>query len=153
MREFVVLAIHLITIVVRLLRPGGVRAVAAESLLLKHQLQISNRSRLRSPNLTSLDRILLGLFSLFVHPRRIARLAIVVKLSSLRKFHKALVERQYRRLFSSSRHRGRPGPMGPCPELIAAIVDMKRRNPHFGCVRIAHHDLRASPRYFDSYMR
>jgi hypothetical protein len=62
MREFVVLVLHLITTVVKLARPGGVRAVAAESLLLKHQLQISSRSRLRSPNLTSFDRILLGLF-------------------------------------------------------------------------------------------
>jgi putative transposase len=137
MREFVILAIHLITTVVKLARPGGVRAVAAESLLLKHQLQINNRSRRRSPNLTSFDRILLGLFSLFIHPRRVARLAVVVKSSSLLRFHKALVERKYRRLFSSSRRRRRPGSKGPSAELIAVIVDMKRRNPRWGCVHIA----------------
>jgi hypothetical protein len=39
---------------VKLLRPGGLRAVVAESLLLKHQILISNRSRRRAPNLTTL---------------------------------------------------------------------------------------------------
>ena len=58
----------------KLVRPGGVRAVAAESLLLKHQLLISNRSRQRAPNLTSIDRFVLGLTTLFVSPRRIAKL-------------------------------------------------------------------------------
>jgi len=44
MRDLLILAIHLIVTVVTLLRPGGVRAVAAESLLLKHQLVIINRN-------------------------------------------------------------------------------------------------------------
>jgi hypothetical protein len=62
---WLLLAVHLLVTVAKLLRPGGVRAVAAESLLLKHQLQISNRSRQRAPNLTSLDRIVLGLTTQF----------------------------------------------------------------------------------------
>jgi transposase InsO family protein len=33
--------------------------------------------------------------------------------------------------------RGKPGPIGPAPELVAAIVEMKRRNPGFGYQRIA----------------
>jgi hypothetical protein len=45
----------------KLARPGRVRAVAAESLLLKHQPLISNVPRHRAPNLSSLDRIVLGL--------------------------------------------------------------------------------------------
>ena len=47
------------------------------------------------------------------------------------------MDRKYRLLFSSSSHRHKPGPKGPSPQLIAAIVEMKRRNPKFGCVRIA----------------
>jgi transposase InsO family protein len=48
------------------------------------------------------------------------------------------VERKYRRLFSpSSSPRRKPGPKGPSAPLIAAIVALKRRNPRFGCVRIA----------------
>lgn len=113
------------------------RAVAAESLLLKHQLLISNRSRQRAPNLTTLDRLVLGLTTLFVSPRRIPKLGALIKPATLFKFHKALVNRKYRLLFSSSYRRSKPGPNGPSAELITAIVEMKRRNPRFGCVRIA----------------
>src|SRR5258706_11539518 len=101
MRELVILAVHLLVTFAKLVRPGGVRAVAAESLLLKHQLLISNRSRHRAPNLTTLDRVVLGLTTLFVSPRRIPKLGALVKPATLLKFHKALVERKYRLLFSS----------------------------------------------------
>jgi len=137
MREILILVVHLLVTIAKLLRPGGVRAVAAESLLLKHQLLISNRLRQRAPNLTSIDRFVLGLPTLFISPRRIPKLGALVKPATLFKFHKALVDRKYRLLFSPSPHRRKPGPKGPSRELIAAIVEMKRRNPRFGCVRIA----------------
>ena len=137
MRDLLLLAIHLLVTVAKLLRPGGVRAVAAESLLLKQQLLISNRSRQRAPNLTTLDRFVLGLITLFVSPHRIPKLSAILKSATLFKFHKALVDRKYRILFSSSGRPRKPGPKGPSAELIAAIVEMKRRNPKFGYVRIA----------------
>ena len=137
MRELLILAIHLLVTLTRLLRPGGVRALAAQSLLLKHQLLISNRSRQRAPNLTTLDRVVLGLSTLLVSPRRIAKLGGLVKPATLLKFHKALVDHKYRLLFSSSYPRGKPGPKGPSAELVAAIIALKTRNPRFGCVRIA----------------
>ena len=56
MRDLLVIVIHLLATVARLLCPGGARAVASESLLLKHQLQISGRTPQRAPNLTTLDR-------------------------------------------------------------------------------------------------
>src|SRR5437667_6363047 len=84
-----------------------------------------------------MDRVLLGLSTLFVSRRRIAKLGALVKPATLFKFHKALVDRKYRLLFSSSSHSRKPGPKGPSAELIAAIVELKRRNPKFGCVRIA----------------
>ena len=136
-RDLLILAIHLLVTFAKLLRPGGVRAVAAESLLLKHQLLISNRSRQRAPNLTTLDRILIALTTLFVSPRRIPKLGALIKPATLFKFHKALVDRKYRLLFSSHYRRRKPGPKGPSAELIAAIIELKRRNPRFGCVRIA----------------
>src|SRR5207244_11380356 len=108
------------------------RAVVEESLLLKQQLVISNRFRQRAPNLTSIDRFLLGLTTLFVIPRRIPKLGALIKPATLLKLHKALVDRKYCLLFSSSSHRRKPGPKGPSAELIAAIVEMKRRNPRFG---------------------
>jgi putative transposase len=137
-RELLILAIHLMVTLAKLLRPGGVRAVSAESLVLKHQLLISNRFRRRAPNLTSIDRFVLGLATSFVRPRRLPKLGVLVKPTTLLLFHKALVARKYRRLFSSaSSPRRRPGPKGPAPELISAIIELKRRNPQFGCVRIA----------------
>jgi putative transposase len=138
MRDLLILSIHLLVTLAKLLRPGGARAVAAESLVLKQQLLIINRTRQRAPNLTTLDRFVLGLTTLFVNPHRIPKLAAILKPATLFKFHKTLVERKYRlHFFSSFRGRRRPGPKGPPAELIAAIGELKRRNPRFGCVRIA----------------
>ena len=61
MRDWFVLMAHLIVTTIRTVTPGGARAVIAESLLLKHQLLILNRSRKRAPKLRALDRVLLGL--------------------------------------------------------------------------------------------
>ena len=137
MRELVSLAIHFLVTCAKLARPGGIRAVVAESLLLKHQLLVSKRSRKRAPNLTSVDRVVLGLMRLFVASRRLTKLGALIKPATLFKFHQALINRKYRLLFSASSHRCKPGPTGPSDELIAVILEMKRRNPRFGCVRIA----------------
>jgi putative transposase len=106
-------------------------------LLLKHQLFISNRSCHRAPNLTTLDRVVLGLTTLLVSPRRMPKLGALIRPATLFKLHKALVDRKYRLLFSSVYRRHKPGPKGPSAELIAAIIALTRRNPSFGCVRIA----------------
>ena len=137
MRDFIVLPIHLLVTLLRLLGPGGVRAVAAESLLLKHQLIIVGRSRRRAPNLTAFDRLMLGLAALFIGVRRLPKLAVVLKASTLFRLHRILVDQKYRRLFSSPALRRKPGPKGPSAELIAAILDTKTRNPNFGYLRIA----------------
>ena len=47
MREVLLLAIHSLVTLAKLSRRGGVRAVIAESLFLKHQLLITARSRRR----------------------------------------------------------------------------------------------------------
>src|SRR5438093_13579983 len=112
MRDLLILAIHLLVTFAKLLRPGGVRAVAAESLLLKHQLLVSRRSMKRAPNLITLDRFVLGLATLFVSPRRIAKLGALVKPATLFTFHKALVDPNYRMLFPSASPRRKPGPKG-----------------------------------------
>src|SRR6516225_5336938 len=120
----------------RLLGPGGVRSLVAESLILKHQLLSVKRSRQRSPNLCTSDRILAGLMALLVRPTRLLRSAIVLKPSTLLGLHKALSKQKYRVLFSPNRRR-KPGPKGPSAELIHAVVEMKQRNPNWGCPRIA----------------
>jgi hypothetical protein len=74
--HLIILAIHLMATIAKLMRPGGVRAVVAESVLLKHQLVISSRTRRRAPNLNSFDRFVLGLGSLFVPASRLSKLAV-----------------------------------------------------------------------------
>ena len=90
-----ILVAHLLVTLARLARPGGVRAVAAESLAVKHQLLIMNRSRLRSSNLTPWDRVIIGFCTLLVSPRRLGRIAVILKTSTLLRLHRALVKRKY----------------------------------------------------------
>ena len=130
MRHLVVLFIHLIAVLTQLFQPGGVRSLVAESLLLKHQLLIVNRSRQRSPNLSSGDRILAGFLALLVRPTRLLRSAIALKPSTLLGLHKVLSKQKYRMLFSTNRPR-KPGPKGPSVDLIHAVVEMKQRNPNW----------------------
>ena len=136
MRDLVILFIHLIATFARLLGPGGLRSVLAESVLVKQQLLILNRSRRRSPHLLTSDRLVADLCALLLRPARLIRSAIVLRPSTLLSLHRALRNRKYRLLFSSLR-RGRPGPKGPNQELIEAVVQMKQRNPTWGCPRIA----------------
>jgi putative transposase len=131
-----VLFLHLLATVARLAGPGGARSVVAESVLVKQQLLILNRSRKRSPNLRVADRLIAGVCALLMRPRRLIRSAIVLKPSTLLSLHRALTQRKYRRLFSSTVPT-KPGPKGPTQEVIAAVVDMKQRNPSWGCPRIA----------------
>ena len=131
MRDLAVLFLHLLATVARLAGPGGARSVVAESVLVKHQLLILNRSRKRSPNLRSSDRVVAGLCTLFMRQGRLVRSAVVFKPSTLLRLHRALTQRKYRRLFSS-KGPSKPGPKGPSQDVIAAVVDMKQRNPTWG---------------------
>jgi putative transposase len=136
MRDLVVLFIHFIATLARLLGPGGARSIVAESLLLKHQLLILNRSRQRAPNLSASDRILAGWLALWLRPTRLLRSAIALKPSTLLGLHQAMCKQKYRMLFSPN-HKRKPGPKGPSAELVHAVVEMKQRNPRWGCPRIA----------------
>jgi hypothetical protein len=71
-----------------------------------------------------------------MRPAHLLRAAIILKPATIRRFHRELVKRKYRLLFTP-KSRGKPGPKGPSPELISAILEMKRRNPNFGYQRIA----------------
>ena len=127
---------HLLATLARLLGPGGAKAIVADSLLMKQQLLIINRSRRRAPNLMPIDRLLLGFWSLFLSPHHLQKAAVILRPSTLLNFHDMLKKRKYRLLYTS-RRKGKPGPKGPTQELIDAIVELKRRNTRFGCPRIA----------------
>src|ERR1700726_3131444 len=137
MKDLLLTLLHLAVMTAKLCGPGGVRAVIAENLLLKQQLIVLRRARHRAPNLTLSDRLLCGFGSLFLSPGRIRKVAIALRPSTLLAFHQALVRRKYRRQFSSTPCPKKPGPKGPDEALIQAIVELKSRNPRFGCPRIA----------------
>jgi putative transposase len=101
MKDLLVLLAQLLTTIAKLLGPGGARAVVADSLLMKQQLLVISRSRRRAPNLSALDRFLLGFWSLFLDPRHIQRAAVIIRPSTLLKFHDLLKKRNYRLLYSA----------------------------------------------------
>ena len=136
MKDLLLLLAHLLSTIAKLLGPGGAKSVVAQSLIMKQQLLIANRSRRRAPSLCAFDRFQFGFWSLFLGRRHIQRAAVIVRPSTLFKFHDILKKRNYRLLYSSTRRR-RPGPKGPSTELVRAIVEMKQRNPRFGGRRIA----------------
>lgn len=136
MRCIGILFLDLLVLATKLLGHGGIKAVIAENLLLKHQLSVIGRTNHRAPNLKFYDRITLGWLSLLISPKRLASVAIIIQPVTLLKFYRALIKRKYQRLFGRRSHK-RPGPKGPSKELIAAIVELKQRNPRHGCPRIA----------------
>ena len=85
------LLLHLIVTFIRLARPGGLRSIVAESVLVKHQPLIPNRA----PNLGAAERMVAGLCVLFMNPARVLRCAIVLKPSTLLDLHRILAQRKY----------------------------------------------------------
>ena len=136
MRLIASLTVVFSSLLVRLLGPGGTKALIAENLALRHQLLVLNRRRRKAPSLRPIDRLLLGLSAIFIGLRRIPRIAVVVRPSTILQFHRALVRRKHQALFTP-KSRSKLGPKGPSTELRAAIVAIKERNPGFGSPRIA----------------
>jgi putative transposase len=136
MKTLTLLVIHVLTTLAKRAGPGGAKAIIAESVLLKHQQLIAHRSTGITPRLTTLDRFLCGLLTLFMRPGRIRKAAVILKPATLTKFRRALLSRNYHRLFSSQKNR-KPGPKGPSDDLVRVIVELKQRNTQFGCPRIA----------------
>jgi putative transposase len=136
MRDLILLFVHVLATSIRLARPGGVRSVLAESVLLKHQLLILNRSRRRAPNLRASDRLIAGFCALLVLPRRLVRSAVVVKPSNPVEFPSRAGASKIPAAVSP-KHKAKPGPKGPSSDLIRAVIEMKQRNPRWGCPRIA----------------
>jgi hypothetical protein len=126
----------MINLLIRLLQPGGLKSVSTENLLLKQQLLIIRRPMIKLPNLKTSDRFIFGWLTMLLSPNHLAKSAVIVKLSTLLSFHKALVQRKYRQLFSST-GKGKHGPKGPNSDLIKAIIEIKQRNSNFGYPRIA----------------
>ena len=138
MKDFLLALLHAAVITARVCGPGGVRAVIAENLLLKQQLIVLRRAR---PAGAEPDaerpaalRIRVALPQSRTNPKGRHRPA---PLDAPGVSSGARCVAEYRRLFSSSQCPKKPGPKGPSEALIQAIVELKSRNPRFGCPRIA----------------
>jgi len=95
-----------------LIRPGGIKALAAENIALRQQLVSLVRQNKKSLKLTPSDRIIFGLLAGFIHPKRLAKIAILLKPATILNFHRALVKKKYQRLFSNKTSK-KPGRKGP----------------------------------------
>src|SRR5262245_57235588 len=136
MRDLIILFVHAITTLMRVVRPGGVRAVVQSSFLPNINWRFLNGS-VRLARICRIgDRLIAGFCSLWIKPGRLRRVAIAFKPSTFLNIHRALVRRKYRLLFSP-KQRGKPGPKGPTAELIRAVIEVKKRNPTWGCPQIA----------------
>jgi len=127
---------NFIIVLIRLMIPGGARKIIAENMAVRQQLISLARHRKRAPKQSICERIIFGFLTALISPKRLSRIAIAIKPATLLKFHRALVKRKYQLLYSNKPVKSL-GPKGPSQELINAIVEMKRRNPRFGCRRLA----------------
>jgi adenine-specific DNA methylase len=101
MLEIIELLIHYLVTLIKLLKPGGVKRVMAESIAMKHQLVIMNRTRKKAPALDTRDRFLFGLLAILIGERRLQKVAVIIKPATILAFHKALVKRKYSKLYSN----------------------------------------------------
>ena len=124
MKALFVTTFHFVRIVLNILQAGSTNFLIAENMALRQQLIVAKRRYKRAPNLTMWDRLFFGLLAGFMLPGGLLQTAIIIKPSSFLRWHKALVNRKYSKLFSNKNLK-KPGPKGPSQEMITLIVEMK----------------------------
>ncbi len=67
MKNIVFLILHIFVALLKILRPGGSKALIAENMAMRQQLMVSMRNRKKSPNLATADRIIFGLLGTFIN--------------------------------------------------------------------------------------
>ena len=110
--------------------------VMAETIAMKQQLIVMNRSKKRAPSLATRDRFIFGLLTMLIGERRLQKVAIILKPSTVIAFHKALVKRKYSKLYSNKTKKI-PGRKPQDRTLIDLVLEMKKYNPSFGYGRIS----------------
>ena len=136
MKANLILLMHFIFTLLKLLRPNGVKLLIAENNAMRKQLQLMSKGRKRSPPLTTSDRFYFGFLACFIPENRLHKVAIIFKPATILKFHKALVERKYSKLYSN-KSKKTPGRKPQDEKLIDLVIEMKELNPSFGYGRIA----------------
>jgi len=137
MKTPAILVFHFVRAWALSLVPTGRRRLIAENLVLKQLLLVMNRGKKRSPNLQTMDRVVLGSLVPWLRKSRLDRVSVMWRPETILRFHQALVKKKYRWLFSNKNLRLKAGPKGPSDELIQIILEIKKRNPRYGYNRIA----------------
>ena len=130
MHSILLLFIHFLSTLVKRLRPSGIRIIMAENLAHKQQLIILKRQKKRCPKLSTFDRFFYGLIPFFTGKYHVHKFAIILKPATILSFHKALVQRKYKKLFSNKSH-NKLGRKPPDQKIIDLVIKMKKRNPTF----------------------
>ena len=68
-----------ITVWLKLLRPSGLRRVAAENISLRQQLIAVTRNQKRAPSLTFWDKICFGILTSMISPNGAVKLSAVLR--------------------------------------------------------------------------
>lgn len=97
----VLFAMCVISTTLKLLRPGGAKALASENLILKQQLLTMKVKTKRSPKLNVSERIIYGILTSIISKCRLSKVAVIISPLTLLRFRKALINRKYRLLFSN----------------------------------------------------
>jgi putative transposase len=110
------------------------RSLLAEVVALRAQLIVARRKISRA-RLSPIDRLILGFTYHFLSPRVRLKTLILVKPQTVLKFHRWLVNKKSSRLYRNfQRKSGRP-PLSK--EIKTLILEIKQKNPLFGCPQIA----------------
>ena len=112
MKEKLELLLHTLLTLAKLWKPGGARAVMAENIVLKQQLIAASRAKKRAPSLTTFDRFLFGFVASYINNKRLAKVAVILKPATIIRFHNALKQRKYSKLYSNKTKK-KPGKKGP----------------------------------------
>ena len=136
MMNLINILIEFLVLAVKLHRPGGLKAVVAENLVLRQQLIVVSRKNGRSPPLKFVDRFLFGLLAFGLSLKRLNKISIAISPNTILKFHKALVNKKYQILFGTKNGRRR-GPKGFDKKIVDLVLEIKTKNLSFGCPRIA----------------
>jgi len=93
MWNLVVFIFSFVCVWLRILKPGGVRTIAAENIALRKQLITLTRHKKRSPKLSTHDRIFFGLLTSMIGAKRLSRIAIALKPATGLEIDKDVVRR------------------------------------------------------------
>ena len=139
MKDTIIFFISLLSTLLKIIKPGGIKSLIAENLAIKQPLIIIKRKSKISkpPPLTPFQRIFFSFLSYFMSEDQIRQISVIISPNIILKLHNILKNKKYRLLFSSNKSRRKPGPKGPSKEVVDAVIEMKKRNPRMGCPKIA----------------